>query len=174
MQKTTIVLAMHGTPPKDFPQPEVIELFSLHARIEQASPNLPASQVEQWQQRYHELDEKVRHWPRTPENDPFYAASQQIATLLSAEINCKVLLGFNEFCAPDLDTALDQAATISGRVIVVTPMMTPGGEHSEQDIPAAIRQAQAKYPQVDFRYAWPFDLQETAQFLAQQINKVNS
>ena len=64
MQKTTIVLAMHGTPPKDFPQPEVIELFSLHARIEQASPNLPASQVKQWQQRYHELDEKVRHWPR--------------------------------------------------------------------------------------------------------------
>lgn len=173
MTITTIVLAMHGTPPKDFPQAEVIELFSLHARIEQAPPHLPAAQLEQWQQRYRELDEKVRLWPRTPENDPFYAASQQIAALLSAETGYEVVLGFNEFCAPDLSTALERAAATAERVIVVTPMMTPGGEHSEEDIPAAIRQAQAKYSQVDFRYAWPFDLRETAQFLAQQIGKVN-
>ncbi len=173
MPKTTIVLAMHGTPPKDFPADEVIELFSLHARIEHAPPHLPAAQLQQWEQRYHELDDKVRHWPRTPENDPFYAASQQIAALLGDETGCEVILGFNEFCAPDLDTALEQAAAHSERVIVVTPMMTPGGEHSEEDIPAAIEQVRTRYPQVEFRYAWPFDLRETAQFLAQQVHKAS-
>jgi len=171
LTQTTIVLVMHGIPPQDFPKSEVVELFSLHARLEQAPPQLSVEQLQQWRQRYAELDRKVRHWPRTLGNDPFYAASQEMAALLRAETGCEVLLGFNEFCAPDLDVALEQAASQAGEVIVITPMMTPGGEHSEVDIPAAIRRAQTQHPAVEFRYAWPFDLRETARFLAQQIAK---
>ena len=53
-------------------------------------------------------------------------------------------------------------------------MMTPGGEHAEEEIPEAIRQVQSRYPCVEFRYAWPFDLRETAQFLARQIGKIGA
>jgi sirohydrochlorin cobaltochelatase len=172
MPKMVVVLAMHGTPPNDFPRPEVIELFSLHARLENVLPHIPDEQLQQWRQRHDELDKKIRNWPRTPENDPFFVASQQISAQLSAETGFEVLLGFNEFCAPDLDAALETAARRAERVIVVTPMMTPGGEHAEEDIPAAIQRAQEQHPAVDFKYAWPFDLRETAKFLAAQIKKV--
>ena len=68
----------------------------------------------------------------------------------------EVVVGFNEFCAPDLAQALDEAAARgAGQVVVTTPMMTTGGEHAEQDIPAAIDQAPARHPQVTFDYAWP-------------------
>ncbi len=169
--KTTIVLAMHGAPPKDFPPQEVIELFSLHARLEHVDARLPQEQVRQWQQRFAELDAKIRGWPRTPENDPFFSASQELARHLASEIGRAVIAGFNEFCAPTIDQALQQAAASSERVVVITPMMTPGGEHSEQDIPAAIQRARDQFPQVEFVYAWPFELQETARFLASQIQK---
>ena len=37
-----------------------------------------------------------------------------------------VIVGFNEFCAPDLATAFEQAVgQRAERVIVVTPMLTP-------------------------------------------------
>jgi sirohydrochlorin cobaltochelatase len=48
-------------------------------------------------------------------------------------------------------------------------MMTPGGEHAEIDIPAAISRAQQRYPNVDFRYAWPFESDEVALFLSTQV-----
>jgi sirohydrochlorin cobaltochelatase len=56
-------------------------------------------------------------------------------------------------------------------VVVTTPMMTPGGEHAEQEIPAAIAEARARHPQVAFDYAWPFDLARVAAFLAEQIER---
>lgn len=163
---------MHGAPPKDFPPQEVIELFSLHARLEHVDPRLPQEQARQWQQRFAELDAKIRSWPRSPENDPFFVASQQLAQYLATETGWQVIAGFNEFCAPTIDQALRQAASSSERVVVITPMMTPGGEHSEEDIPAAIQRARAQFLQVEFVYAWPFELQETARFLASQIQKV--
>ena len=82
---------------------------------------------------------------------------------------CEVILGFNEFCAPTLDEALDQVAGQgAARVVVITPMVTRGGEHSEKDIPEAVRQARERHPGVEFCYAWPLDLDAVAQFLAGQ------
>jgi sirohydrochlorin ferrochelatase len=52
-------------------------------------------------------------------------------------------------------------------------MVTPGGGHSEEDIPALVKQAQARHPEVPIVYAWPFDASKTAQFLAEQIDQVN-
>jgi len=56
-------------------------------------------------------------------------------------------------------------------IIVVTPMMTPGGIHAEIQIPATVRQAQERHPDVSIRYAWPFDLSEVAEFLAKRIHQ---
>jgi sirohydrochlorin ferrochelatase len=50
--------------------------------------------------------------------------------------------------------------------------VTRGGEHSEVDIPNAVRRAQDRHPRIPIVYAWPFDASEVAQFLAAQINRL--
>ena len=163
-----IVLAMHGAPPLDYPRGELAEFFSLHGRMEHA----PAEQRAGLEARYAELDRKIRAWPRTAQNDPFFAGASNLAEALSKETGCPVILGFNEFCAPALDDALDQAANFgAARVVVITPMVTRGGEHSEKEIPAAVKAAAERHPQTEFHYAWPLDLKAVAQFLAGQVKK---
>jgi sirohydrochlorin cobaltochelatase len=80
-------------------------------------------------------------------------------------------VGYNEFRVPSLDEALDQAAERgAGRVIVVTPMMPPGGEHAEEDIPAATGRAEERHPMATFAYAWPFRVEDVARLLATQVD----
>lgn len=166
MEKVVIILAMHGAPPTDFPQGEMRELFGLHARLEQAIGAERPALV----RRYDELDARIRAWPRTASNDPFYRGSQALAAALCQATGKEVIVGFNEFCAPSLDDALSRAvAQGAERIIVITTMMTSGGEHSEADIPAAIRKAQGRYPTVPILYAWPFEVANVAHFLAAQI-----
>ncbi len=159
---------MHGAPPGDFPRNEITELFGLHARLEHAAgPERAALEG-----RYNELDARVRAWPRNPTNDPFYAGSLELANHLQQASGLEVFLGFNEFCAPSLDDALDRAMEANAKkVYVVTPMMTRGGEHSEKDIPTAIRRACERHPGVEVVYVWPFDVSQVAQFLAGQISE---
>lgn len=168
MEKVIIVLAMHGAPPHDFPPPELMEFYGLHARLEHAAGPERAA----LERRHADLDAKVRGWPRRADNDSFYAGSQDLAIHLGRATGHDVILGFNEFCAPDLDEALDQAvARGAGSVIVVTPMVTRGGEHSEVDIPAAVRRAQERHPAIPIAYTWPFDTADVAQFLAAQVER---
>jgi sirohydrochlorin cobaltochelatase len=168
--KQVIVLAMHGAPPNDFPRGQVGEFFGLHGRLEQVS----GPERERLQRRHDELEAEMRAWPRTAENDRFWAASLELGAHLGEATGQEVLVGFNEFCAPSLDEALDQAVESGAeQITVVTPMMTRGGEHSEVDIPAAVRRAQKRHPGVTFRYVWPFKTQEVARFLAAQIERSN-
>ena len=118
-----------------------------------------------------ELHDKVRSWPRTPANDPFFTGSLALALQLEQASGLPVILGFNEFCAPSLDEALEQATLGAERVLVITPMMTRGGEHSEQDIPECIRRVQCHHPQANIQYIWPFDVNEVARFLAEQVTR---
>jgi sirohydrochlorin cobaltochelatase len=166
MMKDIIVLAMHGAPPRDFPRAELGEFMSLHGRLEAA----PVSHSPALESRYEELEKKMREWPRTAENDPFYASSQEIAAELQRISGKQIMLGFNEFCAPTLDEALERAASSGAeRIFIVTPMMTRGGEHSEKDIRQAVVKAQQKHPGVKCVYTWPFETSEIAGFLATHI-----
>ncbi|MFW9964120.1 MAG: sirohydrochlorin chelatase [Candidatus Sifarchaeia archaeon] len=164
---TTILLVMHGAPPKDFPRSELMEFFKLHMSIDQMSSGLPPVMY----QKHDELDSKIRKWRRTPENDPFWDASYRLAEELSRITGKDVFVAFNEFCIPTIDDALEEIV-VSGAndIIVITPMMTPGGEHSEIDIPKAIQKAQERHSRVSFRYAWPFELSAVAAFLAEQLS----
>ncbi len=163
-----IVLAMHGAPPNDLPRRELHQLVSLHMQL--ASKEIPGPERRKMESRYAELDAIVRTWPRTERNDPFYAGAQVMGTRLSEETGLEVLVGFNEFCAPSLDQTLNQAASRGAdKVIVVTPMLTPGGDHAEKDIPAAVEKAKKRHKNVDFVYAWPFEIGRVAKFLAQQV-----
>ncbi len=168
--KTLIVLAMHGAPPNDYPKRELCEFFSLHNRIEHASPSERAAM----KPRFAELDQKIRAWTRTAQYNPYWAGSHDIATHLARATEREVIIGFNEFCAPTLDTAFEQAITRGAeKIIVLTPMMTRGGEHSEIEIPEAIAHAQAHHPQIKFQYNWPLAVNGIAQFLASQITAHN-
>lgn len=164
--KTVIVLAMHGAPPRDFPKRELAEFFSLHSRFAHTG----GKEEQALEQRYRELETRIRAWPRTAANDPFYSGSQHLAANLRKSLGLEVIVGFNEFCAPALNEALDRAVDGgAGRVVVVTPMMTPGGEHSEKDIPNSLSRARVRHPEVEFCYVWPFDSEDVAEFLAAQI-----
>lgn len=165
---TRIVLAMHGMPPRDFSDDELMELVKLHRMIEKLGHRAPL----EMRNRFDELDSKIRNWLRTGENDPFWAASNALAKELQSASGFNVVVGYNEFCGPNLTEALDAAAGNGAkRVVVVTPMMTPGGEHSEEDIPAAILSARERFVDVEFIYAWPFPLEDVASFLTHQITK---
>jgi sirohydrochlorin cobaltochelatase len=160
-----IVLAMHGTPPNDFPKDEAAHFFRLHSQLHSGE-----STEEKLKRRYDELEDKMRNWPRTAQNDPFFVASQNLGAQLKMETGYEVIVGFNEFCAPSLDDAFDQAVEKgASKIIVVTAMMVGGGKHSEVDIPAAIKRAQNKYPRIKLYYVWPYEPTSLAQFMDDQI-----
>ena len=166
--KTIIVLAMHGSPPNDFPRDELGEFFALHARLEAS----PVSHSPALESRYEELAGKLKNWPRTPGNDPYHAASDALASTLRKECGLEVVVGFNEFCAPDIDEALSQAAgSGAGKIVVVTTMLTRGGEHAEKDIAKSVSRARQGHPGSEIVYAWPFGTAEIARFLAAHIEK---
>jgi sirohydrochlorin cobaltochelatase len=166
--KMVIVLAMHGSPPLDFPRGEMAEFMGLLSQLgHKHGPKAGAQKL-----RYEQLEAKLRAWPRTGQNDPFHAGSQELAKHLRQESGLEVIVGFNEFCAPTLDEALGRAVDReSGKIVVLTPMMTRGGEHSAVDIPEAIRRAQQKFPTQKIIYAWPFATEDIARFLSSQVTR---
>ena len=165
--KNVAVLIMHGMSPKDFPDCEKKEFLRLKAQ----GDAILASPSEEGR-RARELDDKMRRWPRHAQNDPFFFAAQELARALERLLGFDVVCGFNEFCAPSVQQAFDRAALLDPEeIIVVTPMMTRGGFHSETDIPREVREAQKRYPKLAFRYAWPFETSDIAAFLATQIQR---
>ena len=57
------------------------------------------------------------------------------------------------------------------RVVVLPTMMTPGGVHSEHDIPAALDEVRRMHPGVTVDYLWPFDLAAVAALLAAHVKR---
>lgn len=162
-----IVLAMHGAPALDFPGDELTEFFTLHARVGHGSADQEALR-----KRYEELEARVRAWPRTSGNDPFYAGSIELTDHLRRKSGLEVIVGFNEFCSPSLAEAIDRAVRSADKVLVITPMMTRGGEHSTVDIPEAISAARQRHPGKDILYVWPFPIEDIARFLSEQISRL--
>lgn len=171
LMKTVIVLAMHGALPDDLPRHELDTFFSLRAQLKRATSEERLPLEEQLRT----LERRIRAWPRTAANDPFYVASQAIGAELSHLTGREVIVAFNEFCAPDVEEGLDLAVQHGGqRVIVLTPMLTRGGDHAEKEIPAAIERARQRHPSVTFVYAWPFADAAIARFLADQIARFDT
>jgi sirohydrochlorin cobaltochelatase len=161
-KRQVIVLAMHGVPPRDFPRQELREYFELSFKAEYSPFSLSESEMG----RLAELERKMRLWPRNEKNDPFYFGSLRISQALASCAGCEVILGFNEFCAPSLEEALEEACRRKPEIVLVlTPMLTPGGEHAAREIPEAIEKAKANHPGIKIIYAWPFEPEEIACFL---------
>jgi sirohydrochlorin cobaltochelatase len=160
-----VILVGHGGIPKGCPQDLVTKLKRLEAQRRAAK--LPLSVEER------ELDAKIRQWPRTAETDPYQAGLETVAARLRAQLDSPLFaVAYNEFCAPTLEESVEalikQGAT---HITVTTTMFTPGGSHSEVEIPEILDQLRPQYPDVELRYAWPFDLQLVANTLAEQVKR---
>jgi sirohydrochlorin cobaltochelatase len=79
-------------------------------------------------------------------------------------------VAYNEFCAPTLEESVDDLIKKGARhITIATTMFTPGGSHSEIEIPEILERLRRHYPEVELRYAWPFDLSMVADLLHQQL-----
>jgi sirohydrochlorin cobaltochelatase len=82
------------------------------------------------------------------------------------------VLAYNEFCAPTVEEAVETLIAGGATAITIVPsMLTPGGSHSEIEIPETLERLRAKHLGIELRYAWPFDLGQVAAMLAGQIQQ---
>ena len=81
-------------------------------------------------------------------------------------------LAYNEFCSPTVEESIEelirQGAT---HITVATTMFTPGGSHSEVEIPEILAAVRRRHPEVVIKYAWPFDPSTIAQVLNEQVRR---
>lgn len=160
-----VILVGHGGIPKDCPQELVMKLKRLEAQRRAAKQPPSTEEIE--------LDTKIRRWPRTKATDPYQSGLEAVAAVLRPYLSDVLFtLAYNEFCAPTLEEAVEdligQGAT---SITVLTTMFTPGGSHSEVEIPEILEYLRSKHPEVELRYAWPFDLQLIAKTFAEQLRR---
>lgn len=160
-----VVLVGHGGIPKDCPQDLVTKLKRLEAQRRAAKQQPSQEELE--------LDQKIRRWPRTKETDPYQSGLEAVGAMLRPHLNGALFaMAYNEFCAPTLEEAVEdlvkQGVT---SITVLTTMFTPGGSHSEVEIPEILDHLRPLYPAVELRYAWPFDLQLIAKTLSAQLRR---
>jgi sirohydrochlorin ferrochelatase len=160
-----VVLVGHGGIPKDCPQELVTRLKRLEAQRRAAGTPMSAEE--------HELDTRIRRWPRTAATDPYQSGLEAIAAHLKPHLDGVLFaMAYNEFCAPTLQESVEELIRKGATsIIVTTTMFTPGGSHSEIEIPEILDQLRPRHPGVTLRYAWPFDLQQVAHTLAEQIRR---
>lgn len=166
--KRGVVLVGHGGIPKDCPQELVTKLKRLEAQRRAAK--LPPTAEEM------ELDAKIRRWPRTAETDPYCSGLEAVAAALRPQLDGALFaVAYNEFCTPTLEEAVEELIRQGvTQIVVTTTMFTPGGSHSEVEIPEILDHLRPLYPGVELRYAWPFDLQKVAGTLAEQIRRFHA
>ena len=160
---TGVVLVGHGAVPTDCPRELVTRLKALEG-ARRATGGAPGAEERA-------LDDRIRRWPRTPATDPYRAGLEALAGRLGPLLGAAhLVVAYNEFCAPTIDEAVATLAAAGAcRVVVVPSMLTPGGVHSEVEIPEALARLRAAHPDLALRYAWPFDLDQVAHLLAAHV-----
>lgn len=163
METRAFVLVGHGGVPKDYPRERVLQLkrYEQLRRVRNEPPTLDEIRLER----------ELREWPRTPENDPYQAGLEALAEQLRSLLApARLEVAYNEFCAPSLeDVIASYAESGVAEVVVVPSMLTPGGSHSEVEIPESIERALDRHPSLIIRYAWPFDMARVAAMLAAHV-----
>lgn len=124
-------------------------------------------------ERYEKLDRQVRSHPRRAANDPYWQGMNELAEQIRRSNKfLAVMVAFNEFCAPTIAEAIQNASQLKPDTIVVIPtMVLRGGKHSEEDIPRSVEQVTQKLDDIRVIYAWPYDLQAQAEFFISQAQR---
>ncbi len=160
-----VVLVGHGGIPKDYPRELVTKLRGLEAKRRSVGGPPTPEEIE--------LDTKLRRWPRTPKTDPYQAGLEALAVQLKTSLNGDLFaIAYNEFCAPNVEEAVGMLIAAGATVITIVPsMLTPGGSHSELEIPETLEKLRVAHQDIELRYAWPFDLGQVASMLTAQIKR---
>jgi sirohydrochlorin cobaltochelatase len=163
--KKGIILVGHGGIPKDYPADLVSKLKRLEAQRRAAGQPMSAEELE--------LDTKIRTWPRTPESDPYQAGLEALGTQMRPMVNGALFsLAYNEFCGPTLEQAVEDLIKRGAQSItIVSTMFTPGGSHSEYEIPEELEELRNQHLGVTLNYAWPYNLTQVAKMLVEHINQ---
>ncbi|MDE1977004.1 MAG: CbiX/SirB N-terminal domain-containing protein [Elusimicrobia bacterium] len=161
--KNAVVLVGHGGSPSDFPKDKLARLKRLESeRAARGQPEMGAEEKA--------IDDEIRSWPRTSKTDPYQAGLSSLALKLEKALGQKVAAAYNEFCGPDVETAV-AALVREGfeRIVLATTMYTRGGIHSENEIPALVRKLRERHPSVELVYAWPMEESLIVEFLAKVV-----
>ncbi len=159
-----MVLVGHGGVPKDLPRAWVREMkLCMRRAAEEGDATL--------RERALELERRIRTFPRTDETDPYGAGIRRLAAHLASKLDgWPVIVAYNEFCVPTIEEAIAEAVGQGAeRIDVLTTMITPGGSHSEVDIPEALARARARHVGVTISFVWPLDLDAVAAMYAAQL-----
>lgn len=165
-----VVLVGHGSPATDCPPELVGELMSLEWH------SGPSSAQGSHHARAAELDAKIRNWPRHSGNDPYKTGLERLGETLRPFLPTdRLIIAYNEFCSPSISQAIDQAVQLgAGKILVISSMVTPGGIHSEKDIPRDVERSRQNHPGISIEYLWPFDLRQVAELFASHIQRAIS
>jgi len=163
-KKSGVILIGHGGLPSDIPKEVVEDFMKIHKQRVRAGTPITSKEKE--------LDNVIRFWTRSPETDPYKYGLEKLAEQLAPRLKDYILItAYNEFCYPSIEQAADVLAEKDiTEVILVTTMITPGGSHSEREIPEEVEDLRLKYPNVNYEYAWPYDLGIFSDLLAGHIN----
>ena len=161
--KQAVILIGHGGLPSDIPKEVVEDFMKIHKqRIRTGTPITPKEK---------DLETIIGNWERTPESDPYKSGLENLASHLAPRLDGYILkTAYNEFCFPSIEQAADQLAEENvTKVILITTMITPGGSHSEEEIPEEVEALRQKHTKIDFQYAWPYDLDVFSNLLSDHI-----
>lgn len=166
-QSNAVLLIAHGSPATDIPRSMLATLRQLRGLKEPSAEEVA---------RADEQEEKIRNWPRTANNDPYQEGTEALVEALRKQLGTTpVVAAYNEFCAPSTEQAVAQlAASGVTHISVFSTMMTPGGGHSERDIPEALAQCRKKFPGVELEYVWPYDLNLVASVIGAQLKRLQT
>jgi len=161
-----VILVGHGAVASDIPKSLVSEFKMLEAQRR-------ARGLTEMSPREAELDKRLREWPRTRETDPYKWGLESLAERLKTRLKGRrLVVAYNEFCAPSVEEAIARLIREGiGRITLVPTMFTPGGVHSEVEIPQIVQTMRRRYPGLVLEYAWPFDLEEVADFLSEHLDR---
>jgi sirohydrochlorin ferrochelatase len=136
---TAVVLIAHGDVPGDFIQKNssVMDNAEKHAA--------------KW-------SEMVQKWPRNEENDPNYADTLVLVTMLREMLwPVPLEIGYLEFAIPSIDQSFDRLIAAGAKYVIVA-----GGtgffdrsSHTLIDLPEAIERLRTRKPDVEITYAYP-------------------
>jgi sirohydrochlorin cobaltochelatase len=160
--RKVIIVVGHGQLPSDLPKEVRERYFRLRAN--------PRKKPDE-ERLYEELDRTIANWPRNNLNDPYWNSLRKLAELIRIKLHEEydVVVAFNEFCAPHIENALEDACRKGYDTIVVVPtMLIPGGVHSEEEIPSTIEKISTKYGK-RISYVWPFNTEDIAQLVVKHI-----
>lgn len=163
--KLGVILVGHGGIPKDCPRDLIMRLKRLEG-ARRGSGQPPSSEEI-------EVDRKIRHWPRNPKTDPYQAGLEALASYLRPLLDGALFgIAYNEYCVPTLAEAVAELIRQEATdITVITTMFTPGGAHSEIEIPEILERLRKQNQGIRIRYAWPFDLDLVARMLVQQLEQ---